>query len=135
MFSSPFQYRCDYKGSVPTHTHFFCLFKARRSLVVSTKGHDPISLRKSAKIFYVYLDNVNYFKDWLFLVTLLHEKYHATIFFKNLGSPYQSSNIFSKFWRQSHLAESGSHVYKMDNLTHGDILLRRKLVSFYEALS
>lgn len=52
-----------------------------------------------------------------------------------LEPPYQCSNIFSKFWQQSHLlSKSKSHVYRMNDLSQEDIFLKRQVVSFSDAL-
>lgn len=55
--------------------------------------------------------------------------------FNKFWSPYKFLDIFSKFLGQSHfLEESGSYVYKMDDLTQEDIFLKRQRVSLYKAL-
>lgn len=70
---------------------FFHLFKAQQSFTNLTRGQGLISLSNNTKIFEVYSESVNNFKDRYYLVSPLIEVAHANLYNIDFESPYQCS--------------------------------------------
>lgn len=72
---------------------------------------------------------MNHFKNHLFLATPINKEAHTIICYIDPKSPYQSSNIISKF-----LSNFESYIYRKDDSSQEDVFLKKQLVSFFEDL-
>lgn len=91
---------------------------------------------QNTKIFEVYSEIVkSTSRTSTTLISPFTKVAHANTCNIDSKSPYQCSDKFSKFWRESHfLADNGFYVYRLYDLSQEEFYIKRKLVAFLEDL-
>lgn len=88
-------------------------------------------MRKPIKYFETYFDSMKNLKDHFYLVTPLNKDSLIKICNLEPGPPLVCTNIFGKYWTQSHyLTGAESYFYKEENLSDKELYLKNHSAVF-----
>lgn len=131
-----FQNWCKYLKGNRSFTLFFDLFKVHYGLVSQMWGISLVSLDSTIRSIRAFSENLQHFKDQLFLITLIHPEAHVTVYTIGNEVDGKCTELFLKYWTERHfLMGNEVYVYKEKDLFEEDTYQKKRLISLVKDLS